>query len=152
MSASRLIRYVRPSAFSISSVNVAARPFGTTAIRSKDLNDRAHPNVSEHRDYQTKKPLNPHITNTTSTQTNDFPRVGEKSAPPDLISSVDPNYKPVDPYPGKIQHFTGGRQEPGTRKPELGVGEIEGVTFKVEPLRRSGEDATTMRARLLCMS
>jgi hypothetical protein len=27
---------------------------------------------------------------------------------------------------------------------------MEGITFKVEPLKRTGEDATTMRARLLC--
>lgn len=32
----------------------------------------------------------------------------------------------------------------------LDVGEIEGVKFKVEPLRRTGEDGNTMRARLLC--
>jgi len=31
---------------------------------------------------------------------------------------------------------------------ELGVGEMEGGSFKVEPLRRTGEDANTMRARL----
>lgn len=33
---------------------------------------------------------------------------------------------------------------------ELGVGELEGASFKVEPLRRHGEDAETMRARLTC--
>ena len=33
---------------------------------------------------------------------------------------------------------------------ELGVGELQGATFKVEPLRRVGEDPATMRARLLC--
>lgn len=33
---------------------------------------------------------------------------------------------------------------------ELGVGELEGAKFKVEPLRRHGEDAETMRARLTC--
>lgn len=39
------------------------------------------------------------------------------------------------------------------RKPdlELGVGELEGISFKVEPLRRKNEDTSTMRARLLCM-
>ena len=35
---------------------------------------------------------------------------------------------------------------------ELGVGELEGAKFKIEPLRRTGEDANTMRARLLCTS
>ena len=37
------------------------------------------------------------------------------------------------------------------RRAALEVGEIEGVEFKVEPLRRTGEDGNTMRARLLCM-
>lgn len=36
------------------------------------------------------------------------------------------------------------------RKHELELGEMEGITFKVEPLRRVGEDVATMRARLLC--
>ncbi len=33
---------------------------------------------------------------------------------------------------------------------ELGVGELQGAKFKIEPLRRTGEDERTMRARLLC--
>ncbi|KAF9891979.1 succinate dehydrogenase assembly factor 2 [Aspergillus nanangensis] len=57
-----------------------------------------------------------------------------------------------DAYRGKVEHFTGGRQGPGPQKPELGVGEMEGITFKVEPLRRDGEDMVTMRARLLYQS
>ncbi|OHE91560.1 hypothetical protein CORC01_13157 [Colletotrichum orchidophilum] len=35
---------------------------------------------------------------------------------------------------------------------ELGVGEFEGIKFRVEPLRRKGEDERTMRARLLYQS
>ncbi|KHJ33353.1 putative tpr repeat protein [Erysiphe necator] len=35
---------------------------------------------------------------------------------------------------------------------ELDVGEIRGAKFKVEPLRRSGEDVNTLRARLLYQS
>ncbi|KAM0333119.1 hypothetical protein ACHAQA_001778 [Verticillium albo-atrum] len=35
---------------------------------------------------------------------------------------------------------------------ELGVGELQGAKFRIEPLRRTGEDATTMRARLLYQS
>jgi hypothetical protein len=84
--------------------------------------------------------------------TKDFPNVGEKPSPPEMLNSVDPNYRPADPYPGRIEHFTGGRQQSGAQKPELGVGEMEGITFKVEPLKRAGEDAATMRARLLCLS
>ncbi|KAL4811377.1 WD40-repeat-containing domain protein [Aspergillus unguis] len=105
-----------------------------------------------HRAHQTERPPNPVVPNTTSTMTDDFPKVGKKTAPPELLSSVDPNYRPVDTYPGKVEHFTGGRQEPGAQKPELGVGEMEGITFKVEPLKRTGEDLSTMRARLLYQS
>ena len=32
----------------------------------------------------------------------------------------------------------------------MGVGELEGAKFRIEPLRRTGEDAETMRARLTC--
>ncbi|KAK2791048.1 vesicle coat component [Onygenales sp. PD_10] len=67
-------------------------------------------------------------------------------------SAVDPNYKPSDAVPGKTERMTGGAQPSGGRKPELGVGEMEGITFKVEPLKRQGEDAATMRARLLYQS
>lgn len=35
-------------------------------------------------------------------------------------------------------------------KGEMGVGELEGAEFKIQPLRRVGEDAKTMRARLVC--
>lgn len=33
---------------------------------------------------------------------------------------------------------------------ELGVGELQGAKFKIEPLRRTGEDVKTKRARLVC--
>jgi len=33
---------------------------------------------------------------------------------------------------------------------DIAVGELEGAKFRVEPLRRTGEDPKTMRARLLC--
>ncbi|KAH6845059.1 Flavinator of succinate dehydrogenase-domain-containing protein [Chaetomium sp. MPI-CAGE-AT-0009] len=41
-------------------------------------------------------------------------------------------------------------QQPSAR--DLEVGELQGATFKVEPLRRVGEDPATMRARLLYQS
>lgn len=134
------------------SIRVAtlSRPFGTTVIRSKDGEDRAPSTAHDHRAYQKSKPDNPFVPNSTSTMTRDYPNVGTRPAPPDLLSSVDPNYKPADPYPGRVEHFTGGRQERGPQKPELGVGEMEGIKFKVEPLKRTGEDSATKRARLLC--
>lgn len=33
---------------------------------------------------------------------------------------------------------------------DLDVGELEGTQIKIEPLRRTGEDLATMRARLTC--
>lgn len=38
------------------------------------------------------------------------------------------------------------------RERDLEVGELQGATFKIEPLRRVGEDPATTRARLLCTS
>ncbi|KAJ4409154.1 Succinate dehydrogenase assembly factor 2 mitochondrial [Neurospora sp. IMI 360204] len=38
------------------------------------------------------------------------------------------------------------------QKRDLDVGELDGATFKIEPLRRVGEDPATMRARLLYQS
>ncbi|KAE8348906.1 WD40 repeat-like protein [Aspergillus coremiiformis] len=115
---------------------LARRPFGSSAIRAKDDN----------------RALNQKVPNTTSTMTRDYPKVGEKPVPPERTSSVDSNYKRADPYPGKVEHFTGGRQKTGAQKPELGVGEMEGIKFKVEPLKRTGEDVSTIRARLLYQS
>ncbi|KAJ5732545.1 hypothetical protein N7493_004026 [Penicillium malachiteum] len=152
MSAPRLIvRALRPvpSSYKLSAIN---RSFGTSALRLSDAKDRAHPNAPGHREAQANKTPNQFVPNTTSTMTKDFPNVGNKPAPPEMLNSVDPNYLPADPYPGKIEHFTGGRQDNGAQKPELGVGEMEGITFKVEPLKRVGEDAATMRARLLYQS
>lgn len=152
MSAPSLIqRFARPSLSPFFlRTTLARRSFGSSAIRPKDDNGRAPSTAPEHREYQTNRPPNQHVPNTTSTMTRDFPKAGEKSVPPEFVSAADPNYKPADPYPGKVEHFTGGRQETGAQKPELGVGEMEGITFKVEPLKRTGEDVSTIRARLLC--
>lgn len=140
---SRVIRRSRP-------ISNVIRGINTTAVRSKDLNERGHPSAPAHRQDQKTKPLNPHLTNTTSTNTSDFPKVGAEKAPPDLLRDVDPNYAPEDPVPGNVEHMTGGTQKSSATKPELGVGELEDVTFKVEPLKREGEDISTIRARLLC--
>lgn len=42
------------------------------------------------------------------------------------------------------------RHNDGPAQGELGVGELQGAKFKIEPLRRVGEDSNTKRARLLC--
>ncbi|KAJ5190474.1 uncharacterized protein N7498_009459 [Penicillium cinerascens] len=153
MTSSRLItRLMRPSPSSYTPISALNRSFGSSALRFKDANDRAPPNAQAHRENQAKKQPNQFVPNTTSTMTKDYPNVGQKPSPPEMLNTVDPNYRPADPYPGKIEHFTGGRQESGAQKPELGVGEMEGITFKVEPLKRVNEDVTTMRARLLYQS
>jgi hypothetical protein len=40
------------------------------------------------------------------------------------------------------------KEEPEAQ--ELGVGELQGAKFRIEPLRRVGEDENTKRARLIC--
>lgn len=45
--------------------------------------------------------------------------------------------------------------EPHKQRPEggdMGVGELEGTEFRIEPMRRTGEDDATMRARLVYQS
>lgn len=153
MSAPRILhRLARPVPSSLSTITRlnGHRQFGATALRLKDGNDEAASGVKAHRANQTDKVPNQFVPNTTSTMTKDFPSVGEKPPPPEMLNSADPNYRPSDPYPGRIEHFTGGRQDDGARKPELEVGEMEGITFKIEPLKRVGEDLVTKRARLLC--
>jgi hypothetical protein len=125
----------------------SSRPLSTTVRRfASPGNAKEHETNPEHRKYQTEKPLNPHITNTSSTIANELPKVGSENPPPDLISSVDPE---------NTERMTGNTQkvDPDTgSKRDLGVGEMEGGKFKVEPLRRTGEDENTMRARLVCKS
>ncbi|KAI9826664.1 MAG: hypothetical protein M1819_007298 [Sarea resinae] len=132
------------------------RPLSTSSRFLAD--ERSNENAAEWRKKQTEKPLNPHMTNTTSTIGNDVPNVGEDKAPPELISSVDPEYTPEDHVPENTERMTGKTQKtapakgPNAELGELGVGEMEDVSFKVEPIKRTGEDVNTTRARLLYQS
>lgn len=130
-----------------------ARSLSTTYPRFADSKPQQHANSADHRDAQTSKPENPHMTNTTSTISNEMPSVGADKAPPELISSVDPDFVPKDAVPENTERMTGqtqkGQPDSGSNA-ELGVGEMEGAKFKVEPLRRTGEDPATMKSRLLC--
>jgi succinate dehydrogenase flavin-adding protein (antitoxin of CptAB toxin-antitoxin module) len=115
---------------------------------------RQHENVDEHRKIQMEKPLNPRLANTTSSMTKNIPKVGSDKAPPELLSSADPELTVEDSQAGKTETTTGATQYSSDKQnagSDLNVGEIEGGTFRVEPLRRTGEDASTMRARLLCL-
>lgn len=134
-------------------LSAVPRRYKTYSEPSTKENERVHSTAEEHRNYQKEKAHNPHMTNTNSTIDNDMPSVGADSPPPDLISSVDSKYVPKDRIPENTEKMTGGTQpgEPNkVSSSEFGVGEMEGITFRVAPLRRTGEDLTTMRARLLC--
>ena len=129
-----------------------ARPFSAAPRRAKDLKARGNANTDEWRKRQTERPLNPHLTSTASTEANAMPRVGRAAAPPEMLSAVDPHFAPADAVPGNTEKMTGGAQSGAGAGSELGVGELEGAQLRVEPLRRTGEDPNTMRARLLCPS
>ncbi|KAI9813636.1 MAG: succinate dehydrogenase assembly factor 2 [Pycnora praestabilis] len=155
MSSLRLVlRATRPSlAFS--------RPITTSAPRYyADGNERVPENAPGWRESQKEKPLNPHMTNTNSTISNEMPSVGADKPPPELITSVEPDFVPKDSVPENTERMTGNTQqgEPKSgsnsemKTEDIGVGEMEGAKFKIEPLRRTGEDANTMRARLLYQS
>jgi hypothetical protein len=134
------------------------------------LNKRGNDTTEEYRKRQQEKSLNPHLTNTTSTIANEMPAVGNNAPPPELLSATDSKFQPKDSVKENTERMTGGTQGQDAQKSnqgieaetsgqehgvpgadgEMGVGEMEGAKFKVEPLRRTGEDANTMRARLLC--
>ncbi|KAI9802548.1 MAG: succinate dehydrogenase assembly factor 2 [Piccolia ochrophora] len=143
MSAVRLFaRAVRPT-------SRLARPFTSHSPR---LGEERQGGAAEYREAQKEKSLNSHMTNTTSTIANEMPSAGADKVPPEFISTVDPNYVPKDAVPENTKRMTGntqkGQPDEGANA-DLEVGEMEGAKFKVEPLRRTGEDANTMRARLL---
>ncbi|KAI5856353.1 Flavinator of succinate dehydrogenase-domain-containing protein [Tricharina praecox] len=92
------------------------------------------PNTNAYRESQLKKPLNPGLSPSTPASSS----VGVHNAPPELISSAAT-------HPGLGGSF-------GDTEQELDVGEILSGQFRVEPLRRVGEDLKTMRARLLYQS
>ncbi|KAK3686394.1 Succinate dehydrogenase assembly factor 2 mitochondrial [Vermiconidia calcicola] len=146
------------------------RTFATTTCRLQDappappdfsrLNTRHNDTAPNYRKFQVEKPLNPHMTNTNSTISNEMPSLGSDNPPPELITNVDPDYIPKDARPANTERMTGGTQKGAPDSGpnadlevgEMKVGEIEGGSFRVEPLRRTGEDANTMRARLLYQS
>ncbi|PNS20357.1 Succinate dehydrogenase assembly factor 2, mitochondrial [Sphaceloma murrayae] len=131
-----------------------SRSITTTPVRW-NVNDRKNDTQETYEKIQKEKPLNPHMTNTTSTIANEMPNVGVDAVPPELITSVDPNFVPKDSVPDNTERMTGGTQESAPKdgvNADLQVGEIEGGSFRVEPIRRVGEDVQTIRARLLYQS
>lgn len=156
MASSRLV--ARSSRALLTVQRTQCRAFSISTTRGNEfeaLNKRTNDTSETYRRFQIEKPLNPHLTNTTSTIANEMPSVGKDAAPPELIKHADKEFTPKDSVPKNTEKMTGGTQKSegadvsGANK-ELGVGEMEGAKFKVEPLRRTGEDPNTMRARLLC--
>jgi len=154
MATTRLV--ARSSRALLATSRLTYRGFSTSAARSNEfdaLNKRTNDTSETYRRYQIEKPLNPHMTNTTSTIANEMPSVGRDNAPPELVTNVEPKFTPKDSVPENTERMTGGTQSAdkvSDANSELGVGEMEGAKFKVEPIRRTGEDPNTMRARLLC--
>jgi hypothetical protein len=126
----------------------------TTPRRFVEQNERQHPNTPGYREKQQEKPLNPHMTNTNSTIANEMPSIGKDKPPPELLSAVaEGQFEPKDSVPENTERMTGGTQQGSPDSgvnSDLNVGEMEGAEFKIEPLKRTGEDLNTMRARLLC--
>lgn len=156
MASSRLV--ARSSRAVLSLQRTQYRAFSVSSLRNGEfdaLNKRTNDTSETYRRYQIEKPLNPHLTNTTSTIANKMPAVGEDAAPPELITNTGKEFTPKDSKPENTERMTGGTQsskgqDVSGNNSELGVGEMEGAKFKVEPIKRTGEDANTMRARLLC--
>lgn len=86
----------------------------------------------------------------TAPPTSTIPHVGTTAnAPPELVSGADEPATPIlssERGPGLAGIFGGAGEK------ELAVGEMAEAKFRIEPLRRTGEDPATMRARLLCLS
>ncbi|KAI9716960.1 MAG: succinate dehydrogenase assembly factor 2 [Chrysothrix sp. TS-e1954] len=148
-------RSIRHSAICTRTLHTTRCSLAEEAPQTVPLNSRANDTAKRHREIMKSKTLNPHMTNTTSTIANQFPSLGADKPPADMLTSVDPEFTPKDSVPENTERMVGGTQPPGPTKgpnAELEVGEIEGGKFKVEPLRREGENKDTMRARLLYQS
>ncbi|KAI0842516.1 DUF339-domain-containing protein [Hypoxylon sp. FL0890] len=57
-------------------------------------------------------------------------------------STFPPNQPPMEPH----------KQRDPQQAADIGVGELEGTEIRIEPMRRTGEDDVTMRARLVYQS
>ncbi|KAI9811200.1 MAG: succinate dehydrogenase assembly factor 2 [Phylliscum demangeonii] len=96
-----------------------------------------HASAPAWRSTQQSRPLNPSLAHTTSTEARAIPSAGAHNAPPELLSSADRE----SPTHDADDHGD-----------DLKVGAMEGAAFRVAPLRRTGEDVATMRARLFYQS
>jgi succinate dehydrogenase flavin-adding protein (antitoxin of CptAB toxin-antitoxin module) len=132
-----LARLARPSRVLTPLRCFATKGFNPSADPSSIASEKFPPNTDSYRDSQVSKPLNPAL-DVRDKSTTAGRGVGTFNAPPDQISSAPT-------HPGLYGSF-------GDTAKELDVGEITHGKFRVEPLRRVGEDLKTMRARLLYQS
>lgn len=122
---------------------------------------RAHDTVGGWREKQQSRPLNQALSGSTPAESAGSPSVGAHNPPPELLSSADPDWTPDGQKSVAEAEASGSprgqdsaaeHQHNEGARGDLDVGVIEGGSFRVSPLRRSGEDGTTIRARLLCTS
>jgi hypothetical protein len=130
MASSRIV--VRSSRAFSALQSSACRSFSISAARTNQfehLNKRTNDTSEQYRKFQIEKPLNPHLTNTTSTIANEMPSVGNDAPPPELLTNVDGGFTPKDSVPENMERMTGGTQsqEASGNNSELGVGEMEGA-------------------------
>src|SRR3954453_20488935 len=100
MASSRLVARSSRALFSLQ--RTQCRSFSISTIRNNEfeaLNKRTNDTSETYRKYQIEKPLNPHLTNTTSTIVNEMPSVGEDAPPPELITNIDGKFTPKDSVP-----------------------------------------------------
>ncbi|KAI4180331.1 MAG: hypothetical protein L6R41_007294, partial [Letrouitia leprolyta] len=91
-----------------------SRPLSTSLARSLP-NEREHETTPDYRETQKSKPSGPHMTNTNSTIANEMPSVGADKAPPELLTSVDPDFVPQDSVPDNTETMTGNTQDGGPK-------------------------------------
>ncbi|KAK6358998.1 succinate dehydrogenase assembly factor 2 [Orbilia brochopaga] len=95
-------------------------------------------------------PNQPHLTNTTSTLTGDFPSVGKQPAPPEFIGSVAPQRAQAEDETAGAGRVSGSDAQRSDGGP-VDASQSEWAKFMAEPIKRI-EDENTMRARLVYQS
>lgn len=159
-----LTRTLRPLLQTIPRPAPASRTFTTAAalLKSKSNpkpNSPPQSPSSASSDYahrESTTPLNPHLTNTTSTLHPSTPSIGAFPPPPEFLSTVSPSYNPLDSNPENTARLTGNTQDglgsptsstPPYHTPTEVLTHLH-TTFTIPPIPRSSEDLPTLRSRL----
>lgn len=123
-----LSRILRPGSRTLLGASAnSSRAFGTASrfLESQD---------SKYGAIQKDREVNPRVSPRASTHESQetVPRVGVRNSPPELLSSVEPEWAAQS---GGVVHHP-----------------AENIELRIPPIKRTGESDDTMRARLLCMS